>query len=124
MIGNTALGMPPREARLDDLGDHFLAAPEMEQFFRDLFGVARDETGRLPAHLAIRSRQTKKVFWCSTIDEAARVALRMAQGDWARNGIRGVRIETIRVGGTLCTSLEALQRFFDRLSATGVKGRG
>lgn len=30
---------------------------------------------------------------------------------WARMGL-----ETIRVGGQLCTSAEALQRFFDRLS--------
>lgn len=34
---------------------------------------------------------------------------------WAR-GLRGVRLETIRIGGGLCTSAEALQRFFDRLS--------
>jgi len=35
---------------------------------------------------------------------------------WASAGLRGVRLETIQVGGSLCTSLEALQRFFDRLS--------
>ena len=35
---------------------------------------------------------------------------------WAQRGCRGVRLETIRCGGTLCTSVEALQRFFDRLS--------
>lgn len=35
---------------------------------------------------------------------------------WAREGYRGVRLETIQVGGTLCTSIEALQRFFERLS--------
>lgn len=34
---------------------------------------------------------------------------------WAAEGLRGVRLETIQVGGTLCTSIEALQRFFDRL---------
>jgi hypothetical protein len=34
-----------------------------------------------------------------------------------RNGLRGVRLETIRCGGTLCTSLQAVQRFFDALSA-------
>jgi hypothetical protein len=27
-----------------------------------------------------------------------------------------VRLETVKIGGTTCTSLEALQRFFDRLS--------
>ena len=35
---------------------------------------------------------------------------------WSAKGIRGVRLETIRVGGSLCTSVQALQRFFDRLS--------
>lgn len=36
---------------------------------------------------------------------------------WSTNGCRGVVLETIQVGGTRCTSLEALQRFFDRLTA-------
>lgn len=35
---------------------------------------------------------------------------------WATRGVRGVQLETIRVGGTLCTSLEALQRFCERCS--------
>jgi uncharacterized protein DUF1580 len=34
---------------------------------------------------------------------------------WATEGLRGVRLETIQVGGTLCTSIEALQRFFEEL---------
>lgn len=33
---------------------------------------------------------------------------------WATRGCRGVKLETLRVGGTLCTSLEALQRFCER----------
>ncbi len=36
---------------------------------------------------------------------------------WAQRGVRGVRLEILQVGGTKCTSLEALQRFFERLSA-------
>lgn len=37
---------------------------------------------------------------------------------WAsRAGHRGVRLETLRVAGSLCTSAEALQRFFDRLTS-------
>ena len=41
---------------------------------------------------------------------------------WASCGLRGIRLETIQVGGTLCTSLEALQRFFDGLGAqSGVR---
>lgn len=35
---------------------------------------------------------------------------------WASRGIQGIHLETIRVGGTLCTSREALQRFCERLS--------
>lgn len=40
---------------------------------------------------------------------------------WAQAGLRShdghvVWLETIKVGGTTCTSLEALQRFFERLS--------
>ena len=38
---------------------------------------------------------------------------------WADEGLRGLRLETIRVGGTLCTSVEALQRFFDGLTELG-----
>jgi hypothetical protein len=36
---------------------------------------------------------------------------------WAQRGVRGVRLEILQVGGTKCTSLEALQRFFERLGA-------
>jgi hypothetical protein len=36
---------------------------------------------------------------------------------WTTVGCRGVVLESIQVGGTRCTSREALQRFFERLSA-------
>jgi len=36
---------------------------------------------------------------------------------WSLHGVRGVKLETLRVGGTLCTSREAVQRFFEQLSA-------
>jgi hypothetical protein len=36
---------------------------------------------------------------------------------WSTIGCRGVVLETIQIGGTRCTSREALQRFFERLSA-------
>lgn len=36
---------------------------------------------------------------------------------WAQHGVRGVILETIQVGGTLCTSLEALQRFCERCTS-------
>ncbi len=35
---------------------------------------------------------------------------------WRNPGIRGVRLECIRVGGTWHTSMEAFQRFCDELS--------
>src|SRR3954447_15412589 len=37
---------------------------------------------------------------------------------WATVGCRGVVLETIQIGATRCTSRKALQRFFERLSAT------
>jgi hypothetical protein len=36
---------------------------------------------------------------------------------WAQRGCRGVVLETVQVGATRCTSIEALQRFCDRLSS-------
>ena len=41
---------------------------------------------------------------------------------WAAHGLRGVRLEVVQVGGTKCTSREALHRFFDRLGAVGPGG--
>jgi hypothetical protein len=35
---------------------------------------------------------------------------------WSTVGCKGVVLETLQVGGTRCTSREALQRFFERLS--------
>ena len=36
---------------------------------------------------------------------------------WTKRGVRGVRLESIRVGGTTYTSREALQRFAETNSA-------
>lgn len=36
---------------------------------------------------------------------------------WAKNGVRGVRLESLRLGGGLVTSVEALQRFAESLTA-------
>ena len=61
-----------------------------------------------------------------TLTEAAKLVPRRRRGKathvgtlyrWADPGLHGVKLEVIRVGGTLCTSVEALQRFFDRLTA-------
>lgn len=35
---------------------------------------------------------------------------------WSQTGVRGVVLETVQVGGTRCTSREALARFFAALS--------
>ena len=57
--------------------------------------------------------------------EAAKLLPRRRQGRpvhastlhrWASRGIKGVRLETIRIGGVRCTSPPALQRFFDQLT--------
>ena len=42
---------------------------------------------------------------------------------WASDGLRGVMLETIQVGGTLCTSMEALHRFFVRLGSPPQRSR-
>jgi hypothetical protein len=35
---------------------------------------------------------------------------------WSKIGCRGVLLETLQIGATRCTSKEALQRFFERLT--------
>jgi len=37
---------------------------------------------------------------------------------WLSRGVRGVKLEAIRIGGTTYTSVEALQRFAERLSSS------
>lgn len=39
-------------------------------------------------------------------------------GRWATRGVRGIRLETVRIGGRLYTSAEAVQRFVAALTAT------
>lgn len=36
---------------------------------------------------------------------------------WIKRGVRGVRLEAVKIGGTTYTSLEALQRFTDRCTS-------
>lgn len=43
---------------------------------------------------------------------------------WATKGLRGARLETVQVGGTRCTSREALDRFFASLPPSGGAGAG
>lgn len=41
---------------------------------------------------------------------------------WANFGIRGIRLDTVRVGGTICTSEAALKRFIAALSTNPITG--
>jgi hypothetical protein len=41
---------------------------------------------------------------------------------WRIQGLRGTRLESIKIGGQWYTSLEALQRFFDAVSHGGHAG--
>jgi hypothetical protein len=43
---------------------------------------------------------------------------------WSQTGCRGVVLETCQVGATRCTSVEALQRFIDRLSTAAAPAAG
>jgi hypothetical protein len=42
---------------------------------------------------------------------------------WIANGLRGVRLESIQVGGVTCSSMAAVQRFFNELTAQRVNSR-
>jgi hypothetical protein len=35
---------------------------------------------------------------------------------WSTKGLKGIKLETIRIGGTRCTCDDALRRFFERIS--------
>ncbi len=35
---------------------------------------------------------------------------------WASAGLKGIRLETVKIGGATCTSVEALERFFAALN--------
>jgi hypothetical protein len=37
---------------------------------------------------------------------------------WTKAGCRGVVLESVQIGGTRCTSRQALARFFNRLTST------
>ena len=54
-----------------------------------------------------------------TIDEAAAFARKYPQTirKWTKVGYRGIVLETQPLGGEILTSLEAIQRFSDRIAA-------
>jgi hypothetical protein len=43
---------------------------------------------------------------------------------WAGRGIRGIPLETVKMGGIRCTSAEALQRFFAATTAASARDHG
>ena len=43
---------------------------------------------------------------------------------WASHGLRGIKLEVVKIGGTTCTSRESLQRFFQRLTELDGKFSG
>ncbi len=43
---------------------------------------------------------------------------------WSTAGCKGIVLETIQIGGTRCTTREALQRFYERLSQPHAVGDG
>jgi len=38
---------------------------------------------------------------------------------WRASGLKGIRLECLRVGGTWCTTLENVERFFSELTTRG-----
>ena len=42
---------------------------------------------------------------------------------WVDIGVRGIRLESISAGGTLCTTSEAVRRFFERVTEARQAGR-
>jgi len=41
--------------------------------------------------------------------------------NWVRKGVRGCRLETILIGGRLCTSLQALDRFHQAVTLSKMR---
>ena len=63
----------------------------------------------------IPMREVPKLTWLPHRRQGRRLA-HSTLWRWSQRGIKGVRLETISVGGQRCTSVEALRRFFERLS--------
>jgi Protein of unknown function (DUF1580) len=71
----------------------------------DMIDISQEELiplGRAVMHVPRRRRGRKAAV--STLHR------------WATLGVRGVILETLQVGGTRCTSIGALQRFFNSLT--------
>ncbi len=74
---------------------------------RDVIDLTREEPvplAQVPKLRCVPRRPGGKTIHLATVHR------------WATNGIGGVVLETIRCGGTKCTTVAAIQRFFARLS--------
>jgi hypothetical protein len=40
---------------------------------------------------------------------------------WCQSGVRGQKLEWVRIGGSICTSLPAILRFIEKISAESSK---
>jgi hypothetical protein len=67
-----------------------------------------------------------------TLQEAAKILPRRRAGRpvhvscvyrWTQIGVKGIRLESVQVGGCRCTSRAAIQRFFERLTQLSESGR-
>jgi hypothetical protein len=78
-----------------------------------------------PAPPELREREIRLDEQLITLTEAAKHLPRIdgrkvsvcTLWRWCRRGLRGVRLEYVRVGRKICTTHEALMRFFAELSA-------
>jgi len=43
--------------------------------------------------------------------------------NWCSSGVRGIRLESVKIGGMRCTSTAALNRFFQAVTAAANDGR-
>jgi hypothetical protein len=67
-----------------------------------------------------------------SLQEAAKILPRRRAGRpvhtsciyrWTQNGVKGIKLESVQVGGCRCTSQAALNRFFSALTAQSEAGR-
>lgn len=65
----------------------------------------------------IRLRDVPNLSWLPRSKKGRPIHFRTAYL-WARRGLHGKKLQTVRVGNALCTSEAALRRFFAALSVT------
>src|SRR5690348_8488540 len=66
----------------------------------------------------IRLNDVPKLPWLPSLRAGKRISLATIHR-WAAKGVKGRRLQTLRVGGALCTSQQWLLEFFERLGQPG-----